>query len=147
MTVSKRRGPRSCSVLPHPRQPLHGRCGAPLCWVRGDDPARGHLCSAPTPGGGVRVRRLRWCPCLGGAVVQRGRWVGTTLRHGQLRQVDVRGVCVCGLGDVERGDGLPASCFIWHCYWKCLSWCWFLRSLLGMLLNQLPPLRWGGGKQ
>lgn len=27
-------------------------------------------------------------------MVQRGRWVGTTLRHGQLRQVGVRDVCV-----------------------------------------------------
>lgn len=45
-------------------------------------------------------------------MVQRGRWVGTTLRHGQLRQVDVRGVCVCGLGDVEGGGWF--ACLVFH---------------------------------
>lgn len=42
-------------------------------------------------------------------MVQRGRWVGTTLRHGQLRQVDVRGVWVGGCG-----TGGWFACLVFH---------------------------------
>lgn len=75
-------------------------------------------------------------------MVQRGRWVGTTLRHGQLRQVDVRGVWVGGCG-----TGGWFACLVFH-----------LALLLEMLIVMLvfkkptrdafksaPSLKVGGG--